>query len=164
MGIGLDENTSFFYENGQGKVYGEHGVTIMDISEAVGFEGKYFRLENIRVHYLTEGDKFDVKAKTVTSSKPLITTPHFKNSADSEDVLAPYEVSQLLTRLVDQTALFNRGRTAVPRGYPEDSPIFEITLSRNAQTKGYRRGTAYTVVNAVVDYSYLSAGKNISQE
>lgn len=76
-------------------------------------------------------------------------------------MLAPYEGSQLLTRLVDQTPLFNRGRTLVPNGYPKDSPIFEITFTKNAQTKGYRRGTAYTVVNAVLDYSYGSAEVNL---
>lgn len=83
IGVGLDENTSFFYENGQGKVFGEHGVTIVDISDALKIPAKYFQMQNVKVHYLTEGDRFDFKNKMVTSSKPIITTPRFKNSTDS---------------------------------------------------------------------------------
>ena len=92
------------------------------------------------MHYLTEGDKYDFKTKTVTSSKTLITNPQYKNSTDSEDIFGEYEASTLLTRLVDQTALFNRGRSVIPENYPEDAPIFELTFSKNAQTKGYKRG------------------------
>lgn len=105
-------------------MYGEHGVTIVDISEAVKFSGKFFRLQNARVHYLTEGDKFDFKTKMVTSSKPPITTPQFKNSTDSEDIFESYEGSLLLTRLVDQTAVYNRGRSTIPDDYPSDAPVF----------------------------------------
>jgi cyanophycinase len=156
LSIGLDENTAFFYENGQGKVFGEHGVTILDISDAVKLQSKFFQLTNAKIHYLTEGDRYDFKSKVVTSSKSLITTPQFKNNTDSDDIFAPYECSLLLTRLVDQTAVLNRGKSTIPDGYPKDAPVFELTFSKNAQTKGYRRGDAYTVVNAVLDYSYIS--------
>jgi cyanophycinase len=115
-------------------------VTIVDISDAIKFTGKYFKMQNVKVHYLTEGDKYDFKTKAVVSSKPLITSPQYKNNTDSEDIFNAYEGSLLLTRLVDQTAVFNRGRSVVPDGYPEDAPVFELTFSKNAQTKGYRRG------------------------
>jgi cyanophycinase len=163
VGLGIDENTSFFYENGQGKVFGQHGVTIFDISDAVKLQSKFFQFTNIKVHYLTEGDRYDFKSNTITTSKPLITTPQFKSNTDSENIFGPNESSLLLTRLVDQTAVLNRGKSTVPNGYPEDAPVFEITFSKNAQTKGYRRGDAYTVVNAVMDYSYISFGKKTAQ-
>lgn len=138
-------------------MYGQRGVTIVDISDAIRFSGKYFRMQNVRVHYLTEGDRYDFKSKTVTSSKPPIITPQYKNRTDSEDIFNSYEASRLLVRLVDHTTLYNRGISAVPDGYPSDAPIFELTFRKNAQTKGFRSGNAYTVVNAVLDYSYNSA-------
>ena len=99
-------------------------MTIVDISDAIRLSGKYFRMQNVKVHYLTEGDKYEFKSKTITSSKPPITTPQFKNSTDSDDIFDSYEASLLLTRLVDQTAVYNRGRSVIPDGYPEESPIF----------------------------------------
>ena len=50
IGLGLDENTTFFYENGKGRVIGEHAVTIFDISEAVKLPSKYFKMANVNVH------------------------------------------------------------------------------------------------------------------
>ena len=97
-------------------------------------------MQNVRMHYLTEGDRFDFKNKIVTSSKPIITTPRFKNSTESDDIFAEYEGSLLLTRLIDQTSVLNRGGSAIPDVIPEDSPVFELTFSKNAATKGYRRG------------------------
>lgn len=31
FGIGIDESTAFFYEDGRGKVYGKNGVFIIDM-------------------------------------------------------------------------------------------------------------------------------------
>lgn len=86
IGLGLDENTTFFYENGKGRVIGEHAVTIFDISEAVKLPSKYFQMANVKVHYLTQGDRFDFSTKTVTTTKPRITTPRYQTFADSDDI------------------------------------------------------------------------------
>lgn len=89
-------------------------MTIFDLSEAIKPESKYFQMKNVKVHYLTEGDRYDFKKKIVTSSKPLITNPQFKNATDSEDIFGEYEGSLLLTRLIDQSAVLNRGRASIP--------------------------------------------------
>lgn len=154
LGFGLDENTAFFYENGKGKVLGEHGVTIVDLSQSVVYPTKYFHLTNARVHYLTHGDTFDVKTKKVVSSKPPITKPQFTDSSDSDDIFDDYEGSRLLTRLVDQTALFNIGRSQTLKGFPSNAPVFELLYRRAGDTQGYREGGNYTVVNAFIDYYY----------
>ena len=35
LGVGVDENTSFYYDNGVGTVYGWNGVTFCDLTNAV---------------------------------------------------------------------------------------------------------------------------------
>lgn len=75
-------------------------------------------MKNVIVHYLTEGDEYDFKTKKVTSTKSLIVTPLYKNSTDSEDIFGEYEGPLLLTRLVDQTPIYNRGRSMVPDNFP----------------------------------------------
>ncbi len=50
-------------------MWGGNGVTILDITEAKSFESKYPLYKNVKGHYLTEGDVFDFKTKTLISSK-----------------------------------------------------------------------------------------------
>lgn len=69
IGFGVDENTSFFYENGRGEVFGENAVTIFDLSQSIRPQSKYFQLKNVKFHYLTQGDTYDFATKTVSSSK-----------------------------------------------------------------------------------------------
>jgi hypothetical protein len=109
-------------------------VTIVDLSESVSYPTKNFHLTNAKVHYLTHGDTFDVKMKKVVSSKPPITKPQFTNNSDSDDIFGEYEGSRLLTRLVDQTALFNIGRSKVPSDFPSSAPIFELYYKKGKDT------------------------------
>jgi len=53
FGVGIDENTTFFIKNNIGTVYGEHGVTVVDLSEAIKIPSLYFQIKNVKVHYLT---------------------------------------------------------------------------------------------------------------
>jgi len=136
-------------------VYGSNGVTIFDLSESVKYQSKYFQLKNVKVHYLTEGDSYNLLTKAVFSTKPPILVPQYKEGIDSNDILGEYDGSLLLTRLVDQIPISNRGLSKVPDGFPQNSPIFEIIFRRSAQTKGYKLEDKYTVVNAYLDYAYL---------
>lgn len=35
LGVGVDESTAFFYDNGKGTAYGKNGVFITDITKAI---------------------------------------------------------------------------------------------------------------------------------
>lgn len=73
IGVGIDEEATFYYENDMGTVYGKNGVFIADISTALKMPTKYFSIKGVKVHYLTEGDQFSFKTKTLKTSKALIT-------------------------------------------------------------------------------------------
>ena len=87
MGVGIDENTSFYYDNGQGQVFGWRGVTIVDITYSEIPKFNYFAIGNVTGHYLTAGDSFDFKLKKVTSNKTLISNPYYSSYTDSSDIL-----------------------------------------------------------------------------
>lgn len=113
----------------------------------------YFSIRNVTVHFLSEGDKFDFNSKRVESNKPVIGTPAYINPTDSSDILGEYEGSLLITRLVNQRASYNLGRTRTPSGYPRSTPTFELKFYKNADTKGYYSNKKYTAENVVLDFS-----------
>jgi cyanophycinase len=154
MGVGVDENTSFYYDNGVGTVYGWNGVTICDLTNAVYSQQTYFSMRNVTAHYLTEGDQFEFASKRVISNKPLINSPAYNNPTDSSDILSAYEAPLLETRVVDQKSLYNLGRTRTPSGYPRSTPTFELKFSRGANSKGYYGSKKYTVESIIVDFSF----------
>lgn len=154
FGIGIDENTSLYYDNGVGTVYGWNGVTFCDLQYSFYSPQSYFSIKNVTVHYLTEGDKFDFRTKRVYSNKTIISSPAYSNPTDSNNILGAYEATLLETRVVDQKSLYNLGKTKTPSGYPKTAPIFELKFYRNANTKGYFQNKKYTVESIVVDYSF----------
>jgi cyanophycinase len=62
-GVGVDESSAFFYDNGKAKVYGKNGAFIVDITKATLNIQTYFGINNVIVHYLTSGDEFDFSTK-----------------------------------------------------------------------------------------------------
>lgn len=160
--FGVDENTTLFYDRGIGHVIGWNGVTFVDLSKSIVLPGSSFRIQNVTGHYLTEGDKFDFSTRTVISSKTLISSPAYSNPTDSSNILSAYEATLLSTRIVDQKAVYNLGKTRTPSAFPKTTPIFEIKFYRNNQTKGYysSQSKKYTAVNLVYDISFGSNSEN----
>lgn len=58
-GVGVNEGTCLSFKDQIGEVIGDHGVFIVDASEAIFKEAERFGVQNLKVHYLTKGDKFD---------------------------------------------------------------------------------------------------------
>lgn len=126
LGVGIDEDACLFVDGLNAKVYGRRGVFVVDGSNSVKASGKWFQIKNMKAHYLTEGDSFDLKTRTVQSSKTLISEPQFQGYADSGDILSAYECTRLMTHLVDQRSPYNIGKTKTPEDedYPEGTPTF----------------------------------------
>lgn len=158
LGIGIDEPACLYYDNGIGKVFGKGGVFIADISKAIGNQKQYFSLNNVQVSYLTVGDTFIFSNRTLlpSPSKHPISQPQHKSHFDSSNIFSSYECTQLLTRLVDQTPLYNVGSTQKPKGFPSTTPTFKLTFERGYMTKGYYSTTekVYAVERALVHFSY----------
>ncbi|MGD6780297.1 cyanophycinase [Sutcliffiella horikoshii] len=72
IGVGLDEGTALKLNGDIGEVVGENGVWILDASGAT-FNGKGtapgFEVEDVIVHYLTEGDTFNMVTKEVVPAE-----------------------------------------------------------------------------------------------
>lgn len=152
--VGIDENTSFFYDKGFSTVYGANAVTFVNNSAASIRPADYLIIQNSTVTYLTEGDTYNFTSGVLQSAKPLITTPYYNRPTDSINILSAYECSLLETRLVDQTSVYNLGRTVTPSGFPSNTPMFELEFRRMSSTKGYYQRSKYTAVDVVVGVTY----------
>lgn len=125
-----------------------------DISTATKIPGKYFQMKGVKVHYLTEGDQFMFRYKTVKTNKAPL-TPSQNGFSDSADILSAYECTRLITRLVDQKGVFNEGRTKTPedKDYPSTTPPFSLSFYRGGETKGYRSGSRVSAEGVLLDIS-----------
>lgn len=153
FGIGVDEGATFYLKNDQGIALGRRGVFIADLSAATFPAEKYFSIRGARVHYLTPGDQFNFSNRKLTSTKELIQEPQFMSYSDSTDITSRYEMTRLITVLMDQAPNYNIGRTSEQEDFPADTPTFTIRFSRDAKTKGFRKGDQYTAENVLVSIS-----------
>ena len=90
----------------------------------------------------------------MTTSRPPI-TPFISGFSDSNDILSNYECTRLITRLLDQQGPENFGKAPVPKdkGYPSQTPEFNLLFYKDSETKGYKSGSVYSAENIKVDYS-----------
>ena len=65
FGAGLDEGTGIAIKSNIGTVYGTGQVFLVDLSETVYNANEDFKAENIIVHILSQGDKYDFNKKEV---------------------------------------------------------------------------------------------------
>lgn len=131
---------------------------MVDISKATPAQKTNFAVNNVFFHYLTSGDTYNFTSNRVTahSSKSLITKVKYPSYIDSSNILSSYEVTKLITHLVDQSPSFNVGKSQIPSGYPGSSPRFTMTFQRTNYTSGYYGSASgkYTVDNVTVNYAY----------
>ena len=69
---------------------------------------------------------------------------------DSSDITSRYQMTLLMTTLIDQTAAFNIGTTATQDDFPVDTPTFKFTFTRDFKTRGYFGDGSYTAENVLV--------------
>ncbi|MEA3322462.1 MAG: cyanophycinase [Bacillota bacterium] len=98
IGVGLDEGTALEIKGDIGKVVGENGVWILDASGATFNEkgtSPGFEVEDIIVHYLTEGDTFNMVTKEVIPAEN-------KQEVDRSDA-TPYQSPNLFSGEYEST-------------------------------------------------------------
>jgi cyanophycinase len=142
-GLGVDEDTALFVEDGGGTVVGENGVYFVDTSDAVWGEGPHFSVTGIRVTYLSAGDTIDLESGRVTSTG----TPSAGDGRpyDSDDLMSRYESFYLMRGLARSSARRVTGTTR------ETDPGFRFVFSRDQRTKAFMKGREFTLVDAVLD-------------
>jgi len=128
-------------------------VWIVDSLYATYPDGRYFKVKGVRVHYLTKGDQFNFTSGTIITKRSPIIQPKKMGYTDSSDITSPYEITKLLAALIDQTASFNIGTTAKQEDFPNDTPTFTFTFTRDYRTRGYFGDGSYTAENVLVEIS-----------
>jgi cyanophycinase len=58
-GVGVNEGTCLSLKNQVGTVIGDHGIFIVDATDATFLDAEHFSVQNLKLHYLTKGDIFD---------------------------------------------------------------------------------------------------------
>lgn len=92
LGVGIDESTALYYDNGESKVFGQNGVFIIDLSQALYDPKTYFTITNIQLTYLTSGDRFYFRNGRAipNGEKVLIEKPKIKGYVDSSNIFYAY--------------------------------------------------------------------------
>jgi cyanophycinase len=158
-GIGVDEDTGLLINlaTQTGKVFGALHVQIVDnTSASYPTSSTFLKVNGLRWHYLTSGDTYQFATRSVSSSKPLISTPNYSGYRDSADIFAATQTSKTATRVVDQVGAFNIGNAPAPKytsnpKYPTNAPTIKLKFYDEAATKGWYGGGKYTVQGLRID-------------
>lgn len=145
-GIGSDENTAIFINGDEAQIFGEHSIFIADSSHSHFLRhSNHMNVKGISLSLLSDGDHYNLKTHQLTSSKPLITKPHYKGHLNNYDIFNSYSSTQLITRLIDQSGLVNQGFS------DKSAPGFHYIFKKNKKTRGYFDQFAYTADHVMMD-------------
>lgn len=103
-GFGIDENTALFVDGRRGRVVGEYGAFVLDMSDAQ-FDERGRTFEDIRFTYLDNGDEIDLVRMKVTPGpgkrRVRLAEIAYRAPARSQrNVFGAYTLYDLLGRLV----------------------------------------------------------------
>jgi cyanophycinase len=170
FGLGIDEDTGVVIEQErQARVIGYRGAVFIDTSQAVvDPQEPRFNLRNVRLNYLSHGDRYDLTTRAVTIGpektdeykvdplapgfKPYYLTRQFYN-----DMVANTMLLEVMYKLVDSphdtaTGLVFDGAAAKVQ---PTTPGFEFTFRRTRETIAWESPTApgdgHTVLNVFLD-------------
>ncbi|MFE0344427.1 cyanophycinase [Priestia megaterium] len=165
---GVDEDTAMVVNNKDQKieVVGRSGVAVLDMSKAklksassfVSKQKTRSGLENIKVSYLSPGDKINYHLKSFEFPKDKVETKGFEyysfNALPATGVFTPYGrlKAYLSYSLVDNESM----KSANSYVYDSQGWGYEIAFRKNSDTNGYWRYTDgqkddYSIVNVGMD-------------
>lgn len=160
MGFGIDENTALIYlsRNQTIEVAGVSGVTIINTKSAVVRHGPLTNIENILIHYLTNGDVYDLKTgiiKPASDKIPIAGKEKYNQPQSYSGGLfadSPSFRDLITTDLIDNKACSKTQSIA----FYEEGKGFMITFSKTSESFGYvsaKKGQArhYTAGNIKMD-------------
>ncbi len=169
LGIGVEENSAAILRGRELEVVGEGGALIVDLADATTDAGQgAFNIAGVRLTYLGDGDRFDLRTRALTPSSLKIQgslvdprAAGFQPSLDATpfllDALADGAVLRAMTGVLDGASAEVRGLAF--DGSAEAAPPrdlgFEFRFYRGPDTLGwYTAGAgqdAYTVANVRLD-------------
>lgn len=143
LGFGIDENTALIYESSKNRVKaaGEGGVTVFDISKAIiNNSGSLPIIENIRVHYLEEGDTFEPVSGIIIpreGKKPTNRNEYYNiENPGQAGIFSGYSTG--FRDLITINLMDNKGTDRVQNlNFYEEGAAFQITLYKLDDSKGF---------------------------
>ncbi len=133
LGFGIDENTALVVEGQMARVVGETGVVVLNLRGAlIAADGS--RFDHVKVHYLDDGDAFDLSSRTAiaapTKKRIFVRKASFTTPARSwRHIFGSYAFSELMIRLAE----------ADHRVYNEDRAVAYETVTETEITLGLKR-------------------------
>lgn len=149
LGLGIDENTAMFVgPNREVEVVGYKGALLLELGDASADRSDYFNVNNVKISYLDNGDRFNLGTRVITPSADKIEglidpgKPYFRGPLFNSDILGHTAVVDIMARLIDSDQTDAIG---VALGSPRDVQPelgFEFRFSRAGDSVGYQSATS----------------------
>lgn len=156
-GFGVDENTGLYIEDDTATVYGKWGVWVVDTTAARVPESEpYFSAENIRIHYLTEGDSYNLTSGAVYSTKSSIIEDQ-EFTAINRNIFGLDQGLRTIKSLISSNSTVSEGYSS------EEDPTCMVVFEKDDSTKGYLDDDLYTIQNLLLHVKTSGSATIISQ-
>lgn len=149
LGLGIDENTAMFVgPNREVEVVGYKGALLLELGDASADRSDYFNVNNVKISYLDNGDRFNLGSRVITPSADKIEgridpgKPYFRGPLFNSDILGHTAVVDIMARLIDSDQTDAIG---VAMGSPRDVQPelgFEFRFSRAGDSVGFQSATS----------------------
>ena len=160
-GFGIDEDSAMVYTAADEsiEVVGESGLLIVDLQEAKKPKGKRFALNNVTMHYLEKGDRFNLSDGSFELNKLHVTTKgieYYSKNPIETDIFGPQVLKKVLTEdLIDNEATKAEGLYFDMKD-DKDGDGFRFTFRKTNATEGY-----WGRINGVGSYAVLNVKMDI---
>lgn len=186
LGVGVEEDSGAVFRGDDVEIIGRKGALIVDLAQAARGpthdkpDNVDFHLRDVKLSYLEEGDRINLKTRVVTPSAWKAGGKRINPSANDfkpyhtgepffADILGDATIVRAMTQVVDGKASSLKGLAFRPpkanptnRG-PRDDLAFEFQLRRGTDSLAFYRapsagggGDGYTVLNVMLDVTPVS--------
>lgn len=159
IGLGIDENTAMVItKQTEVEIIGYKGALLVDLIDAkAGPSEKDFRVSNVKLSYLDQGDKFNLLSKVLTvpqdkiAGKVNANAPYNDEHLFYPDILANSSAVDLMFKLID-----NKQTEAIGLAFSDDKDVrpelgFEFKFSKTPESIGYFSGASGTATYSIQD-------------
>jgi cyanophycinase len=169
LGLGVEEDSAAILRGDQVEILGTGGALLVDLAHATT-DPKLgvFNVENARLTYLGDGDRYDLRARMLVPAKAKLTgqridprapdfKPYYDDAPFALDVLAAGVALESMIHIVDGKATEARGLAfdASPNAPAPRDLGFEFRFIRRPDTLGWydpvASADAYTLANIRLD-------------
>ena len=164
-GFGIDENSAMVYTGADDsiEVVGASGLLIVDLQGSTTPKGKRFAMNNVTMHYLEKGDRFNVNDGTFTLNKLHETTKgieYYSKNPIAKDIFG----TQVLKKVLTEDLIDNEATKAEALWFDMDDEKkgngFRFTFRKTNKTEGFwgriDKVGSYSALNVQMDVEPIS--------